>query len=73
MNDLQSAFLILSESFSSTSCCFTSGITLKIVAFSLRLHGVVVFIRDKEHEIGSQWQDLAVFFSPSVTPLSKMP
>ena len=33
MNDLQSTFLILSESFSSTSCCFSSGITLQIVAF----------------------------------------
>ena len=36
MNDLQSTLLILSASFSSTSCCFSSGITLKIVAFSLR-------------------------------------
>ena len=33
MNDLQSTFLIFSASFSSTSCCFSSGVTLKIVAF----------------------------------------
>ena len=45
MNDLQSN----SASFSSTSCCFSSGITLKIV-FSLRLPGcVVVFIQEKEN------------------------
>ena len=46
----------------------TSGITLKIVAFSLRLRDcVVVFIHEKEN-----WQDVAVFFPPSVTPLSTM-
>ena len=33
MNDLQSTFLKLSASFSSTSCCFSSAITLKIIAF----------------------------------------
>ena len=33
MSDLQSTFLILFASFSSTSCFFSSGITLKIVAF----------------------------------------
>ena len=49
MNNLQSTFLILSASFSCTSCCFSSGITLKIV-FSLRLLGcVVVFIHEKEN------------------------
>ena len=35
MNDLQSTFLISFASFSSTSCCFSSGITLKIVSFQL--------------------------------------
>ena len=49
MNDLQSTFLILSASFPCTSCCLSSGITLKIV-FSLRLPGcVVVFINEKEN------------------------
>ena len=50
MNDLQSTFLILSASFSSTSYYFSSGITLKTVAFySLRLHVcVVVFIHEKK-------------------------
>ena len=42
MNDLQCTFLILSASFSSPSCCFSSGITSKIVVFSSRLHGCVV-------------------------------
>ena len=35
MNDLQSTFLLASASFSSTSFCFSSEITLKIVAFQL--------------------------------------
>ena len=56
MNELQSTFLILSASFSSTSCCFSSGMALKIVAFSLRLCvicvKVAVFIHEKE-KLGS--------------------
>ena len=44
----------------------TSGITLNSLVFSLRIRVcVVVFIREKEN-----WQDLAVFFPPSVAPLS---
>ena len=63
MNNLQSTFLILSASFSSNSCCFSSG-----NFFSLRFRVcVVVSIYETEN-----WQDLAVFFSPSVTPLSTM-
>ena len=42
MNVLPSTFLILSTSFSSPSCSFSSGVTSKIVVFSLRLHGCVV-------------------------------
>ena len=54
MNDLQSTFDILFASFSSTGCCFPSGITLKIVAFLERLRVcVVVFIYEKEN-----WQCL---------------
>ena len=50
MNDLQSTFLIISASFSSTSCCFSSGITWKSLLFSLRLHVcVAVFILEKEN------------------------
>ena len=54
MNDLKSTLLILSASFSSTSCCFSSGITLKIVAFSLRLRicavvNILVFIHENCH------------------------
>ena len=49
MNDLQSTFLTLSACFSSTSCCFSSGIILKIVAlFSLRLCVCVVLIHEKK-------------------------
>ena len=55
MNDLKSTFLILSASFSSTSRCFSSGITLKVtLLFSLRLDvcvvvSVVVLIHEKEN------------------------
>ena len=50
MNDLQCTFLILTASFSSASCCFSSGTTLKIVVFGLRLCVcVVVFIHKKEN------------------------
>ena len=53
MNDLQqSTFLKLSASFSSTSCCFSSGITSGIksllLSLSLRVF-VVVFIHGKEN------------------------
>ena len=45
-----------------------SWITLKSLLFSLRLRVCfVVFIHEKEN-----WQDLAVFFPPFVTPLSTM-
>ena len=44
------------------------GELLKSLPFSLRFRVcVVVFIHEKEN-----WQDLAVFFPPSVTPLSTM-
>ena len=51
MNDLQSTFpYIICIFFLPTNCCFSSGITLKIVAFSFRLHVcVVVFIHEKEN------------------------
>ena len=51
MNELQSTFLILiCIFFLPTNYCFSSGITLKIVAFSLTLHVcVVVFIHEKEN------------------------
>ena len=50
--------------FLPSSCCFSCGITLKIVAFSLRLHvSVVVFIHEKKTDS---------VFPPSVTPLSTM-
>ena len=42
--------LILSASFSSTSCCFSSGITLKIVTFKLEASYLCrVFIHEKEN------------------------
>ena len=50
--------------FSSTSCCFSSGITFKIVAFSLRLHVcVVVFIHEKEN-----WQYFSRLLSHHFPP-----
>ena len=73
MNNLQSTFLILSASFSSNSCCFSSGnfwdnFRYRCFLISLRFRVcVVVAIYENEN-----WQDLAVFFSPSVTPLSTM-
>ena len=75
MNNLQSTFLILSASFSSNSCCFSSGnfwdnFRYRCFLISLRFRVcVVVSIYENEN-----WQDLAVymFFSPSVTPLSTM-
>ena len=64
----KSTFRIVSASFSSTSCCFSSGKTLKIVAFicSLRLHDSVV---DSCCVHPREWK-LAVFSPPSVRPLS---
>ena len=64
MNDLQTKVLSLYHLhlFPPLAAVFllgTSGITLKIAAF--------VFIHEKENR-----QDLAVFFPPSVTPLSTM-
>ena len=42
--------LILSASFSSTSCCFSSGITLKIVTFKLEASYLCrVFIHEKKN------------------------
>ena len=73
MNDLQTKVLSLYHLhlFPPLAAVFllgTSGITLKIVAFSLRLRDcVVLFIHEKENR-----QDLAVFFPPSVKPLSTM-
>ena len=73
MNDLQSTFLIFSASFSSSSCCFSPGnfwdnFKYRCFLISLRFRVcVVVSIYEEEN-----WQDLAVFFSPSVTPLSTM-
>ena len=73
MNNLQSTFLILSASFSSNSCCFSSGnfwdnFRYRCFLISLRFRVcVVVSIYEKEN-----WQELGVFFSPSVTPLSPM-
>ena len=66
MNDLQSTFLILSASFSSSSCCFSSGITLKTLLFSLRLRvcvQVVVFIHEKEN-----WQCFSRLLSRHFPP-----
>ena len=56
---MTSTFLILSASFSSTNCCFSSGITLNIVSFCLRLHlCVVVFAHKKEN-----WQCFSCLLS----------
>ena len=64
MNDLPSTFLILSASFSSTNCCFSSGITLNIVSFCLRLHlCVVVFAHKKEN-----WQCFSCLLSRHFPP-----
>ena len=64
MNDLPSTFLILSASFSSTNCCFSSGITLNIVSFCLRLHlCVVVFVHRKEN-----WQCFSRLLSRHFPP-----
>ena len=64
MNDSQSTFLLLSASFSSTSCCFPSGITLKIVAFKVEASWLCCCVHSRK----KKWQ--YVFFPPSVTPLS---
>ena len=73
MNDLQSTFLILSASFSSTSCCFSSGNFWdnfkKWLLFSLKLRVCVVAVCPFTEK---NWQELAVFFPPSVTLLSIM-
>ena len=53
MNDLQSTFLILSASFSSTSCCFSSGITLKIVAFQLEALCLCLYMFIHKEKTGS--------------------
>ena len=64
MNDLPSTFLILSASFSSTNCCFSSGITLNIVSFCLRHHlCVVVFVHRKEN-----WQCFSRLLSRHFPP-----
>ena len=64
MNDLPSTFLILSASFSSTNCCFSSEITLNIVSFCLRLHlCVVVFVHRKEN-----WQCFSRLLSRHFPP-----
>ena len=63
----ESTFLILSASFSSTSCCFSSGMTLKIVAFYLEASCLC-----SSCCVHSRKRKLAVFFPPSVTPLSTM-
>ena len=46
-------FLILSASFSSTSCCFSSGITLKIVAFQLWASQFVLLCSFTKKKTGS--------------------
>ena len=61
MNNLQSTFLILSASFSSTSCCSSAGITFKIVAFQLESSCLCYCVHWRKRK-------LAVFFPPSVTP-----
>ena len=64
MDDLPSTFLILSASFSSTNRCFSSGITLNIVSFCLRLHlCVVVFVHRKEN-----WQCFSHLLSRHFPP-----
>ena len=61
---MTSTFLILSASFSSTNCCFSSGITLNIVSFCLRLHlCVVVFAHKKEN-----WQCFSCLLSCHFPP-----
>jgi len=73
MNDLQPKvlplyYLHLFPPLAAVFLLVTSGITGKIVVFFLRLgFCVVVFIHKKEN-----CHDLAVFFSPSVMPLSTM-
>ena len=50
--------------FPTLSCCFSSGITLKIIAFSLRLHvSVVVFIHKNEN-----WQCFSRLLSRHFPP-----
>ena len=51
MNDLQSTFLILSASFSSTSCCFSPGITLKIVAFLLEASCLCCCVHSRKRKL----------------------
>ena len=51
MNDLQSTFLILSASFYSTSCCFSSGITLKIVAFQLEASCLCCCVHSRKRKL----------------------
>ena len=51
--------------FSSTSCCFSPGITLKIVAFQPEVSFLCCCVH-------SQKRKLAVLFAPSVTPLSTL-
>ena len=63
--DLKTTFPISSASFSSTSYCFSSGITLKIVAFQLEVSCLCSCVHSRKRK-------LAVFFPPSVTPLSTM-
>ena len=65
LNDLQSTFLIISVSFSSTSCCFSFRISLKIIAFKPEAFCLCCCGQ-------SQKRKLAVFFALSVTPLSTM-
>ena len=60
-----SSFLILSASFSSSSYCFSSGITFEIAAFWLEALCLCCCVH-------SQKRKLAVFFPPSVTKLSTM-
>ena len=71
MNDLQSTFLVLSVSFSSISCCFSSGNFLdnfKSCCFLAWGFVFVLLYSFTKKKTGRQ--DLTVFFPPFVTPLS---
>ena len=60
MNDLDNTFLVSSVFFcSTTSCCFSSGIPLKIVSFYLEASCLCWCVHSRKRK-------LAVFFPPSV-------
>ena len=70
MNELQSTFLILSASFPSTSCCFSSGMSLKIVSLHLQASCLCCCVHSRNWKLqtGRFWQCFSRLLSRHFPP-----